>query len=140
MKLQIFIPALALVISGANYAANVKQELCTTTTYQAFGEPKQTVKDCADPYETFWVNVNIDGAAYPTQGIGLVVPLTYFEKNNESSKSLTVQITKSGDQYTVRFQAIRNNKVINWSGSILPGQDRSLNLNGSLVNVRFVRQ
>ncbi|OOC13647.1 hypothetical protein BM451_10315 [Dickeya dadantii] len=140
MKIQVLIPALAFFISNASNAASEFPELCPTVTFEAFGEPKQTVKECGDPNESFWLLVEINGKPFPPQGIGLVVPQTHYAQSNGKSELLTLQAKKENQEYTVRFQAVRNEKTFNWAGVMIPGEVRSLTLNGSPVKIRFSRQ
>ncbi|EPT0813948.1 TPA: hypothetical protein ACUU9M_004214 [Yersinia enterocolitica] len=140
MKLHIIISALSLIISSSANAAKVNQELCSTVTFQAFGEPKQTVRDCADPHETFWAKVDINGVHFPIQGIGLIVPQTYHAQSSGESELLTIQVTKKEEAYNIRFQAIRDNKLINWSGMMIPGEHKSVNQDGNQIKVSFARQ
>lgn len=140
MKLQIIISALALIISSSANASTVNQDPCSTVTFQVFGEPKQTVRDCADPHETFWVKVDINGVHFPIQGIGLIVPQTYHAQSSGDSELLTVQITKKEEAYSVRFQAIRDHKQINWTGMMTPGEHKSFNQDGNQIKVSFARQ
>lgn len=140
MKINIITSALALIISSFAHAATVNQDLCSTVTFQAFGEPKQTVRDCADPHETFWVKVDINGVHFPIQGIGLIVPQTYHAQSSGESELLTIQVTKKEEAYNIRFQAIRDNKLINWSGMMIPGEHKSVNQDGNQIKVSFSRQ
>jgi len=119
--------------SATNY-----QALCTTTTFEAFGEPRQTVKDCPDPNEMFWVTVSIDDLRYPPQGLGLVIPLS--SSDNSIPASITSQVTKDADKYKVRIQAVKDGEVINWSGEMAPGTEKKLTINGKNVTVNFAKQ
>lgn len=140
MKRHIILTALALITSGSINAASMNQELCTTTSFEVFGEPKQTVRDCANPDESFRVMVSIDGSTFPEQGIGLVVPQTYYEQNGHKSVMLTIQVTKDVNVYTIRFQSTGNGQVVYWKGNMKPGEHRSLKVDGHNVGVHFTRQ
>ena len=137
MKFQLITAAIALCLSGMVNAAS-DQLLCTPTTFEAFGEPKQTVKDCPDPDEMFWVIVSIDGLRYPPQGLGLVVPL--YSTDTSVSASITSQVTKDAEKYKVRIQAIKDREVLNWSGDMVPGTEKKLTLNGKNVTIKFAKQ
>ncbi|ELT0526162.1 TPA: hypothetical protein I8509_001411 [Citrobacter freundii] len=137
MKFQMCIASIALCLSSV-VSATSNQQLCNTTSFKAFGEPKQTVKDCPDPNEMFWVMVTIDDLRYPPQGLGLVIPL--YSSDNSVSASITSQVTKEADKYRVRIQAVKDRDVINWSGDMVPGTEKKLTLNGKKVTVKFARQ
>lgn len=137
MKFQMSIASIALCLSSV-VSATSNQQLCNTTSFKAFGEPKQTVKDCPDPNEMFWVMVTIDDLRYPPQGLGLVIPL--YSSDNSVSASITSQVTKEADKYRVRIQAVKDRDVINWSGDMVPGTEKKLTLNGKKVTVKFARQ
>lgn len=139
MKFQIIATALALSISSMATASS-NQFLCTTTSFEAFGEPKQTVRDCADPDETFWVAVTIDGVNLMPQGIGLIVPQTSSRQRGDEMHSLTVQVTKKENEYTVRFQQVSNGQSIYWSGIMLPGHQQDVTIKGHKINILFERQ
>lgn len=139
MKFQVYIASMSLCLGGiANAASN--QQLCTKTSFEAFGEPKQTVRDCADPDEMFWVIVSVDDLRYPPQGIGLVVPLTSSDNSGNISASLTTQVLKDVGKYTIRIQAVKNGEVINWMGIMRPDSEQILSINGKRVIVKFARQ
>ncbi|EKQ7208778.1 hypothetical protein RQM28_014085 [Citrobacter freundii] len=137
MKFQMYIASIALCLSSVVNAAS-NQQLCNTTSFEAFGEPKQTVKDCPDPNEMFWVMVTIDDLRYPPQGLGLVIPLS--SSDNSVPASITSQVTKEADKYKVRIRAVKDRDVINWSGDMVPGTEKKLTLNGKKVTVKFARQ
>jgi hypothetical protein len=139
MKFQVYIASMSLCLWGiANAASN--QQLCTKTSFEAFGEPKHTVRDCADPDEMFWVIVSVDDLRYPPQGIGLVVPLTSSDNSGNISASLTTQVLKDVGKYTIRIQAVKNGEVINWMGIMRPDSEQILSINGKRVIVKFARQ
>lgn len=139
MKFQFYIASISLCLWGiANAASN--QQLCTKASFEAFGEPKQTVRDCADPDEMFWVTVSVDDLRYPPQGIGLVVPLTSSDNSGNISASLTTQVLKDAGKYTIRIQAVKNGEVINWMGIMRPDSEQILSINGKRVIVKFARQ
>ncbi|WP_282806571.1 hypothetical protein [Hafnia alvei] len=137
MKFQMYIASIALCLSSVVSAAS-NQQSCNTTSFEAFGEPKQTVKDCPDLNEMFWVMVTIDDLRYPPQGLGLVIPLS--SSDNSVSASITSQVTKEADKHKVRIQAVKDRDVINWSGDMVPGTEKKLTLNGKNVTVKFARQ
>ncbi|MEG0870325.1 MAG: hypothetical protein RSG77_25255 [Hafnia sp.] len=137
MKFRLYIATLVLCLSGMSNAVS-DQLLCTTMSFEAFGEPKQTVKDCPDPDEMFWVMVTIDDLRYPPQGLGLVIPL--YSSDNSVPASITSQVTKEDEKYKVRIQAVKDRDVINWSGKMVPGTEKKLTLNGKNVTVKFARQ
>lgn len=137
MKFKMYVASMALCLSSMASATS-NQALCTTTSFEAFGEPRQTVKDCPDSNEMFWVMVSIDDLRYPPQGLGLVIPLS--SNDNSIPASITSQVTKDVDKYKVRIQAVKDGDVINWSGEMAPGTEKKLTLNGKNVTVKFVRQ
>lgn len=139
MKARILFTTIALSISGIAGAAS-NQLLCTTTSFEAFGEPEQTVRDCPDPDEAFWVAVTIDGLRYPPQGLGLVIPMTSHDSSDDISAFLTTQVMKNADNYRVRIQAVKKGDVINWVGDIVPGTQKKITLNGKDVTISFTRQ
>ena len=132
--------AFALILLGFSYSALANSDLCSTVTFEAFGEPKQTVRDCADPYESFWVAVTIDGARFMTQGLGLVVPQTSSHQQGDEVQFLTIQVIKKNNEYTVRFLRAINGQSIYWSGIMLPGHQQGATIKGHKVNIRFERQ
>lgn len=132
--------AFALILLGLSYPALANSDICTTVTFEAFGEPKQTVRDCADPNESFWVSVTIDGVSFMTQGLGLVVPQTSSNQQGDEVQFLTTQVTKKNDEYTVRLLRAINGQSIYWSGIMLPGQKLDLTIKGHKVDIRFERQ
>lgn len=139
MKSRIFITALALSISGfANATSN--EQLCINTSFKAFGEPEQTVRDCPDPDEMFWVEVTIDGLHYPPQGLGLVIPQSSSKNTDNASAFLTAQVMKQNETYRVRIQATKDGGTINWAGEMVPDTQKELTLNGKNVTIKFVRQ
>lgn len=140
MKTQTTANAFSLILLGLSYSALANSDLCTTVTFEAFGEPKQTIRDCADPYESFWVAVTIDGVRFMTQGLGLVVPQTSSHQRGDEVQFLTTQVTKKDNQYTVRFLRASNGQSIYWSGIMLPGHQQDATIKGHKVNIRFERQ
>lgn len=132
--------AFALILLGLSYPALANSDLCSTVTFEAFGEPKQTVRDCADPYESFWVSITIDDVRFMTQGLGLIVPQTSSHQESDDMQFLTVQVTKKNNKYTVRFLRALNGQSIYWAGIILPGQQQDVTIKGHKVNIRFERQ
>lgn len=139
MKAQILFIAFALSITDIADAAS-NQHLCTTTSFEAFGEPKQTVRDCPDPDEAFWVVVTIDGLRYSPQGLGLVIPMTSHESRGDFSASLTTQVMKNAGIYRVRIEAVKNADVFNWAGDMVPGTQKMFTLSGKEVTISFARQ
>lgn len=140
MNTQDFAKAFALIVAGFANSAFAGSDLCSTVTFQAFGEPEQTVKDCADPDEAFGVAVTIDGVNWMTQGIGLVVPQTQSYQRGDDMQFLTIQVTKEKNDYTVRFQQVSNGQSIYWSGIMSPGELRDITIKGHKVKVHFGRQ
>lgn len=132
--------AFALILLGLSYSALANSDLCSTVTFEAFGEPKQTVRDCADPYESFLVTVTIDGLRFRTQGIGLVVPQTSSHQRADEVQFLTIQVTKKNSEYTVRFLRAINGQSIYWSGIMFPDREQDVIIKGHKVNIRFERQ
>ncbi|MFS7223162.1 hypothetical protein AB6896_00070 [Rahnella inusitata] len=140
MNIRTTANAFALILLGLSYSALANSDLCSTVTFEAFGEPKQTLRDCADPYESFWVALTIDGKRFMTQGLGLVVPQTSSQQRGDEMQSLTIQVTKNNNEYTVRFLRAINGQSIYWSGIMLPGHQQDVTIKGHKVNIRFERQ
>lgn len=82
----------------------------------------------------------IDGVNFVPQVIGLFMTQTSTMKHGDEITSLTLQVLKNTDIYTVRFHTQHNDQNVNWEGRMQPGEDRTMNVDGHLVRILFVRQ
>jgi hypothetical protein len=140
MKLKA-IPLLIIgLYSSLSFGNTPHAALCTTTTYQAFGEPPKTIRDCAEDFEGFALGVTVNNLVFTTMLIGLEIPQAEQEQYNGNTATLTGQVTKAEKGYKVRIQASFNNETINYSIIMMPNETKSIALNGNNVIIKLAKQ
>ena len=137
MKRSIVLASLLFFIS---HTANANQDLCNTYKFKPLGEPDPESRKCWNFSEMFSVRVIIDGVNFVPQVIGLFMTQTSTMKHGDEITSLTLQVLKNTDIYTVRFHTQHNDHNGHWEGRMQPGEDRTMNVDGHLVRILFVRQ
>lgn len=129
----------ATCFSGSVLAAT--PSLCTTVTYQAFGEKEKTVRDCVDSNtENFFINAKFNNYTLPTLAVGLEIPSWVSETRPGEQKAFIGQVTKQNGVYTVRVQIELEGKKIITSVPIEVGSTKTVTVNGEKIQLNLRRQ